>query len=261
MYLILKALSVLTLAEAIALVALFFDTPIQKWILVALGAFKRGRGPLVVKAVCLSLIAVFLYSFCSSFLIIHRYGVYSDPIPFASRLNLTCHIAQALLAGFSIFASVMINKTYNLIKEHRSLGEMIKAEQKHLMDTESCMAMQRCSLLRNVTALTEQMKKLEFNSRVETKRVEVANARALALKNHFDELHLKYDELLEYNQTIQNQLQCINPELQNNKHSDEIRCNMLFDNEAEATNWCRQYLFPDSHSLPSPRHRRSVEGS
>lgn len=153
----------------------------------------------------------------------------------------------------------MINKTYNLIKEHRSLGEMIKVEEKCLEDTKSIMEKQQCTLLRDVTALTEQMKKLEFNSQVEAKRVEVANARALALKNHFDELHLKYDELLEYNQTIQNQLQCINPELQNNKHSVEKRCNVLFDNEAEATNWYRQYLFPDSPSLPSPRHRRPID--
>ncbi|KAK4354100.1 hypothetical protein RND71_026294 [Anisodus tanguticus] len=166
--------------------------------------------------------------------------------------------------GFSLFAWMVLDKVHPVIMENISVRKTIKAEEIMLQERKLHMEDHRKVLQSEVAELTAKMKKLKMDYQIKANKARAVGAIVSELKNQFEEFHLKYDCLFDYNQTLRNQLQSINHEVQ--KIDESNGCSNFenngkcvdFENVTETATKCGEYLSTATQSSSSPRHRRPI---
>ncbi|OIT03436.1 PREDICTED: uncharacterized protein LOC109225523 [Nicotiana attenuata] len=272
-YIVLFILASLILGETLVFFGIWSHISFQESIIVALSHIHKGKGPLVVRRMRILMFCVLLYWVYSTSVIFYSRWIFHGPINWRDDVALYLLILQASLLGFSLFAWMVLDKLHPVIMEHHSVRKIIKAEEILLQERKLLMEDHRSVLQGKIAELRAKMKKLETDCKMKATRAQAAGAIVLKLKNQFEELHLKYDRLLEYNQTLRNQLQSISHEVQIIDESDgwsnlkiKLGCptlenngqNVDFENVMEAATKYGEYLVSVTQSLSSPRHRRRI---
>lgn len=168
------------------------------------------------------------------------------------------------------------------MRARTSLKRISKVEEKQLENWKHIIAVQTRKLESEIGELREGIKELESEYLRKSSDAEAREAVVSDLKKQSEGFNLEYDRVLEYNQTLRNQLQSIDQSLLENKQElsiwtglkDSIMrdgLNLLSpwriqepetnsseefsDNKSSATNRCYQPLLSGTSAPSSPRHR------
>lgn len=169
------------------------------------------------------------------------------------------------------------------MRESGSLKKIIKAEEKQLEVRRHFVTVQVHELENEVARLRARIKRLESECQRKTYEANAKEAIVLALKKQSEGFNLEYDRLLEYNQTLRNQLQSIDQILLKDEEetgwtgfkasivrdglnlipwdiqeANKSRAEVCSDNEVVTTNQYHKLLLSGSPSPSSPRHRRPI---
>lgn len=163
-----------------------------------------------------------------------------------------------------------------------SLKKILKVEEKQLEDWKHIIAVQARELENEIGKLRAGLKELESEYLRKSSEAEAKEAVVSDLKKQSEGFNLEYDRVLEYNQTLCNQLQSIDLSLLEDKQEtsgwtglkDSImrdglnllspwriqepennRSEEFSDNKSVATNRCYQPLLSGTSAPASPRHR------
>ena len=94
------------LLEAAVIVSLLFKTPLRKLVLMGLDCLKQGRGPIVVKTVCATILVVLLTTVNSILQITrHRDDETPDLTP-TDQVLFSKHLLEASLMGTMLSPSL-----------------------------------------------------------------------------------------------------------------------------------------------------------
>lgn len=202
--------------EVAMIIIMLFKTPLRKLEIMSLDRVKRGRGPLVVKTVGMTVLIVFMSS-VYSMVKIQRRSLDAGVLDPTDQLLFSKHLLEVSLMGFSLILSLMIDRLHHYIRELRQLRKGMEAAKKQNRAVEDG----RSNEIKNLEAanndLKEKIRSLESDSATKAKTLQAAEANALALRKQSEGFLLEYDRLLEENQNLRNQLQSIDQML---SHSD-----------------------------------------
>ncbi|CAM0910560.1 unnamed protein product [Alopecurus aequalis] len=206
-------------AEAALATALIFRTPVRKLAMLALDRLKRGRGPVMVRTVAVTVLVVLASSLHSMTKIHGHAGAGELDAPGAlsptDQVLLARHLLEASLMGYILYLALVIDRLHNYIREIRGLKKNLEAVSKQNKtlqegkfgssddddDDESK------PHKKDIASLNEEIKKLKLQLKEKKKDVKDAEAKALAAKTQSEGLMLKYDRLLEDNKHLLDQVQ------------------------------------------------------
>ncbi|KAM7498311.1 hypothetical protein LguiA_022725 [Lonicera macranthoides] len=254
------------LVEAALILFLFFKTDIRDPLLQTLDALKQGKGPLILKTFAVFFLAVLLSGVYCVFKIRHR-SIQAGSIDLTDQVVLSEKLLQASLAGILLFLCVVIDRLHQLIREEASLKNVIKAENKQLEKRKIHIDTQLEAFQREIAKLKPKIAVLEHEHQTKTDKAMAAELTVSSLKEKAETLYIEYDRLLDYNQTLRNQLQSIDEvllkddqtkglsTLRSNESSREV---VGFENELVTSSRCDRVLFSGSSPTSSPRHRKPI---
>ncbi|KAI4371147.1 hypothetical protein MLD38_019413 [Melastoma candidum] len=204
------------LLESSLILFLLFKTPLRKLSILSLDRLKRGRGPVVVKTVCGTLL-VLLGSGVRSMAKIRGRGSDDSPVGPTDQVLMARHMLETTLLGAILFLALMIDRLHHYIRElrlRRKGMEAAKTAGRGLEDgkANSLEDIKR-SLEEETRALREKVECLEADLAAKAKDVNTAKASAIALRKQSEGFLLEYDRLLEENQNLRRQLQVLDRRL------------------------------------------------
>lgn len=162
---------------------------------------------------------------------------------------------------------MVIDRLHQLIREEASLKNIIKAENKQLKKRKIHIDTQLEAFQREIDKLKPKIAILELEQETKTNKAVAAELTVSSLKEKAETLYIEYDRLLDYNQTLRNQLQSIDEVLLKDDQtkglstlrSNESRREIVgFENELVTTSRCDQVLFSGSSPTSSPRHQKPI---
>ncbi|KAI3461853.1 hypothetical protein Pfo_018516 [Paulownia fortunei] len=186
--------------------------PLRELVLKGLDEVKTRRATVLTIA---GTIFVILLSNLFSILKIQNKGAKHGAMTPMDQVLWRTNLLEATLMGFSLFLGFLIDRMHHymrkLIKLRSSTGvskqefERVEREKLQLKEKEEKAAGEVKRLQKEVSGLTENLKKLKLESAEKDKQVETAEAHVTALQKQAADLLLEYDRLLEDNQNLQNQ--------------------------------------------------------
>ncbi|XP_031117276.1 uncharacterized protein LOC116020861 [Ipomoea triloba] len=115
-----QPLYTLVFSEVAILLLLLFKTPLRNPLVMLLGRFKRGRGPVIAKTAGGTLFMVLISIF------------YNMSRIKTDHLLLANHLLEASLLGFSLFLAMMIDRIHYYIKELQTMRKDLEAATKQI---------------------------------------------------------------------------------------------------------------------------------
>ncbi|KAL4558377.1 hypothetical protein LXL04_036576 [Taraxacum kok-saghyz] len=125
------------------------------------------------------------------------------------------HLLEASLMGFSLYLGFLIDRMHHhlqkLINLRKNGGsskkevEKLEAEKLQLKEKEEKSKEELNRMQKEISSLSESLKKLKLESKEKDKKIEVAEAHVVSLQKQSADLLLEYDRLLEDNQNLQAQ--------------------------------------------------------
>ncbi|XAR53801.1 hypothetical protein NMG60_11022486 [Bertholletia excelsa] len=214
-----QLLFTLIFAEMALIVVFVFKTPLRKLAIMGLDRVKRGRGPIILKTVAMTVFVVMMSSVYSMMKIQKRWIDDGDLNP-TDQVLLAKHLLEASLMGFSLFLGLVIDRLHHYIRElriRRKSMEVAKKQNQAFEDGKLGAAKEIKAMEEEITTLRTKVSELESELKTRTKEANNAEASALALKKQSDGFLLEYDRLLEENQNLRSQLQSLDRKV---SHSD-----------------------------------------
>jgi B-cell receptor-associated protein 31 len=198
--------------EATMIALLLFKTPLRKLVIMALDRLKRGRGPLMVKTVAVTLVIV-LSSSVYSMINIQKRGIEdAAAVNPTDQVLMAKHLLEATLMGAVLFLALMIDRLHHYIRElriRRKSMEAVKKQMRGSEDVKTATSEETKSMEERASKLREEVVRLESELKSKNKEVGVAEANVSALRKQSEGFLLEYDRLLEENQNLRNQLQSV----------------------------------------------------
>ncbi|XP_078439577.1 B-cell receptor-associated 31-like protein [Wolffia australiana] len=204
--------------EACLIVLLLVKTPFRKLLMLGIDRLKRGRGPVAVRTLAVTVFVVFASSVSSLVKIRRR----SAGIEGVLGLNPTDqvlwsrYLLESSLIGLFLFLALIIDRMHGHVRELRVLKKGMKTvtqQSRMAEDTRKKVDEQLKAKEREIILLNEKISKMESDSELRIKEVKSAEANALALRKQSEGFLLEYDRLLEENQSLRDQLQSIDLQL------------------------------------------------
>ncbi|EXB37876.1 hypothetical protein L484_011937 [Morus notabilis] len=233
--------------EMVLILTLIFKTPLRQLVLMALDKVKRGRGPVMVKTIAITVFLLFVVSVCSFVNIQNHITEAGGGINPTDQVLMAKHLLEASLMGFQLeiimnfpnlyvegshlgFASITaimkdyaiiasVYKNYRLhhyIRELRILRKTMEAAKKQNRGHENGKNGNAAELKaseQDIAQLKATIKKLESECKTKTEEAEAAEGKAEALKKQSEGFLMEYDHLLAENQNLRNQLESIDQSL------------------------------------------------
>ncbi|KAL5573358.1 hypothetical protein UlMin_022955 [Ulmus minor] len=211
-----ELLYMVVVAQMALILTLVFKTPLRKLVIMGLDKLKRGRGPLMVKTVAMTVFVVFLFSVYSMSKIRER-TIEAGIVNPTEEVLMAKHTLEASLMGFMLFLSLMIDRLHHYIRELRLLRKTIEAVKKQNRGNEDGKngSDELKALGEETATLRTKIKKLESECGTNAENAKAAEAKAEALRKQSEGLLMEYDHLLEENQNLRTQLQSIEQSLSN----------------------------------------------
>ncbi|KAF5804095.1 putative transcription factor bZIP family [Helianthus annuus] len=200
----------LILSEMALIVIFVFKTPLRKLVIMGLDKLKRGRAPIVVKAVGSTIFVVMMSTVYSVMQIHNRRNGDDGELTPTDQILAARHLLEASLMGFSLFLALMIDRLHHYIRElriRRKNMEAVKKQNRIIENGNNGSQDEVKALESELTALKEKVTHLESELEEKTKEASEAEAHANALKKQSEGFLLEYDRLLEDNQNLRAQLQ------------------------------------------------------
>uniref|UniRef100_A0A5B6Z8F9 Endoplasmic reticulum transmembrane protein n=1 Tax=Davidia involucrata TaxID=16924 RepID=A0A5B6Z8F9_DAVIN len=188
--------------------------PLRELVIKGLDQVKMGKGPATVKTIAGTMSVILLSNFFSIVKIQNKGAKLGTMTPMDQVLWRT-HLLEASLMGFSLFLGFLIERMHHYLRKliglrgtvgaSRQEVERVEKEKLQLKEKEEKATEEIKLLQKEISKLTENLKKLKLESEEKDKRVETAEAHVAALQKQSADLLLEYDHLLEDNQNLQNQ--------------------------------------------------------
>ncbi|KAE9585621.1 hypothetical protein Lal_00010126 [Lupinus albus] len=191
--------------EIFVILSFIFKTPMRKVVIIMLGKVKRGRGPVVVKTVVVTLVVVLCSSFYTMFKIKNRSTLQFGVVNPTEQVLIFKHILEASLLGFVLFLSLMIDRLHYYIRElmiQRKTMGAAKKQSTNFGDGKN-------ALKEEIVTLKPEVQNLESECEVKGNKVKALEAELEALKKQSEGFLIKYDRLLEDNQNLRIQLESV----------------------------------------------------
>lgn len=209
-------------AEMALILTLIFKTPLRKLVIMSLDKIKRGRGPVMVKTVAMTVFVVLVFSLYSMAKIQNR-TIEAGAVNPTDQVLMAKHMLEASLMGFLLFLSLMIDRLHHYIRELRLLRKTMEAAKKQNRGHEDGKnAEELTTLEQDMATLRGRIKKLESECETKTGDAKVAEAKVEALRKQSEGLLMEYDHLLEENQNLRNQLESIDQNLSQSDNKKSI---------------------------------------
>lgn len=197
-------------SEMAVILLLLFKTPLRKLIIMGLDRLKRGTGPIVLKTVAgviFTMMSITAYSV---------WNIKSRPIETINpteQIILARSILEASLMGFSLFLSFMVDKLHHYIRELRLLRKTMVAAEKQNRATDDGKSSEELKVLGDeISKMKAKMKQLEAECEAKEHDIKSSEANSVALKNQSEGFMNEYNDLLEQNRHLRDQLQSIHRE-------------------------------------------------
>ncbi|XP_047338129.1 uncharacterized protein LOC124941819 [Impatiens glandulifera] len=198
------------LLAGMSILLLLLSSATRKPVAIAIDRAKRRHNFRVVSITVLSNLLVLLVYNIYSIIVKSQYRFSdSNPIDPTDQLIITEKLLAASLLGFLLFLYVVICNLHVIIIDWCSVEEITQAEQKQLAER-NFFDRERLKVTKDkITALKSQMRILEYILESRNEMIKSAEAEVSTLRKQYEDVNMKYDELIEYNETIRNQLQCM----------------------------------------------------
>lgn len=187
--------------------------PLRELVMKGLDQVKLRRATVLTIA---GTIFVILLSDLFSILKIQNKGTKHGAMTPMDQVIWRTNLLEATLMGFSLFLGFLIDRMDHylrkLIKLRSSTGvstqevERLEREKLQLKEKEEKAAGEVKQLRKEISGLTENLKKLKMETVEKDVKLETADAHVVALQKQAADLLLEYDRLLEDNQILQNKV-------------------------------------------------------
>lgn len=182
---------------------------------------KRGKGPIIMKTVSGTIFILFVTTVHSIIDATGRGDAEPGKLNPTDQIIMVRHLLDSSLMGFILFLELMIDRLHQYIRELgqlRKTMEVSKKQQTRTFDDGGNKKKNNGSMIDDndvtvansmadqITALKNQVEKLENVCAAKSDEAKSADAKAEALKKQCDELLMEYDRLLEDNQALKTQL-------------------------------------------------------
>ncbi|KAM7525246.1 hypothetical protein LguiA_015148 [Lonicera macranthoides] len=195
------------LGEMGLIVILVFKTPLRKVVIMGLDRVKRGRGPIVVKAIAGTVFVVMMSSLYNA-IKIRRLWIQEGDVNPTDQVLMARHLLEASLMGFALFLALMIDRLHHYIRELRLRRKNIEAVKKQNRAFEDGRSELK-ALEEETTTLRAKINILELEVEAKKNEAGTAEANADSLKKRSEGFLLEYDRLLEDNQNLHSQLEAL----------------------------------------------------
>ncbi|WOL14183.1 B-cell receptor-associated protein 31-like [Canna indica] len=195
-------------AEVVVVVALLFKTPFRKLVILGLDRLKRGRGPNMVKVVVCIMVA-FLSSSLYSMAQIRSRSEKAGALTPIDQVLMNDYLLGASLMGYSLLLALIIDRLHHYVRELRALRKNMEVVMKQNKGLEEAKSGDEIKSRDTLASLNEQIKQLKLELEERINAAKAVNVKVEALKKQNEDLLLKYDRILEDNQSLRNLLQSI----------------------------------------------------
>ncbi|XP_006340009.1 uncharacterized protein [Solanum tuberosum] len=203
---------VLCLESMVAFLLMVKIGPLRELVMKCLDQVKMRKGTVLTIAGTIS--AILVSNFISIIKIQNKGAKIGTMTPMDQVLWRT-NLLEATLMGFSLFLGFLIDRMHHYLRKlivlRSSAGsskkefERLEKEKLQLKEKADKAAEEIKLSQKQLSSLTETLKKVKLESEEKDKRVETAEAHVAALQKQAADLLLEYDRLLEDNQNLQNQ--------------------------------------------------------
>ncbi|KAK4731753.1 hypothetical protein R3W88_024741 [Solanum pinnatisectum] len=203
---------VLCLEGMVAFLLMVKIGPLRELVMKCLDQVKMRKGTVLTVAGTISAI---LFSNFISIIKIQNKGAKIGTMTPMDQVLWRTNLLEATLMGFSLFLGFLIDRMHHYLRKlivlRSSAGsskkefERLEKEKLQLKEKADKAAEEVKLSQKQLSSLTETLKKVKLESEEKDKRVETAEAHVAALQKQAADLLLEYDRLLEDNQNLQNQ--------------------------------------------------------
>ncbi|KAK6780338.1 hypothetical protein RDI58_022522 [Solanum bulbocastanum] len=203
---------VLCLEGMVAFLLMVKIGPLRELVMKCLDQVKMRKGTVLTIA---GTIAAILFSNFISIIKIQNKGAKIGTMTPMDQVLWRTNLLEATLMGFSLFLGFLIDRMHHYLRKlivlRSSAGsskkefERLEKEKLQLKEKADKAAEEVKLSQKQLSSLTETLKKVKLESEEKDKRVETAEAHVAALQKQAADLLLEYDRLLEDNQNLQNQ--------------------------------------------------------
>ncbi|XP_055812998.1 uncharacterized protein LOC129882643 [Solanum dulcamara] len=203
---------VLCLEGMVAFLLMVKIGPLRELVMKCLDQVKMRKGTVLTIAGTISAI---LFSNFISIIKIQNKGAKIGTMTPMDQVLWRTNLLEATLMGFSLFLGFLIDRMHHYLRKlivlRSSAGsskkefERLEKEKLQLKEKADKAAEEIKLSQKQISSLTETLKKVKLESEEKDKRVETAEAHVAALQKQAADLLLEYDRLLEDNQNLQNQ--------------------------------------------------------
>lgn len=204
---------VLCLEGMVAFLLMVKIGPLRELVMKCLDQVKMRKGTVLTIAGTISAI---LFSNFVSIIKIQNKGAKLGTMTPMDQVLWRTNLLEATLMGFSLFLGFLIDRMHHYLQKlivlRSSAGsskkefERLEREKLQLKEKTDKAAEEIKLSQKEISSLTETLKKVKLESEEKDKRVETAEAHVAALQKQAADLLLEYDRLLEDNQNLQNQV-------------------------------------------------------
>lgn len=203
---------VLCLEGMVAFLLMVKIGPLRELVMKCLDQVKMRKGTVLTIAGTISAI---LFSNFISIIKIQNKGAKIGTMTPMDQVLWRTNLLEATLMGFSLFLGFLIDRMHHYLRKlivlRNSAGsskkefERLEKEKLQLKDKADKAAEEIKLSQKEISSLTETLKKVKLESEEKDKRLDTAEAHVAALQKQAADLLLEYDCLLEDNQNLQNQ--------------------------------------------------------
>jgi len=194
-------------SEMAVILLLLFKTPLRKLVIMGLDRLKRGTGPLVVKTVAG---VIFVMMSITAYSVSEIKGRPIETINPTDQIILARNILEASLMGFLLFLSFMLDRLHHYIRELRLLRKTMVAAEKQNRASDDGKSPEELKVLNGeISKLRAKTKQLETECEAKENEIKSSEANAVALKNQSEGFMNEYNDLLEQNRHLRDQIQSI----------------------------------------------------
>jgi len=194
-------------SEMAVILLLLFKTPLRKLVIMGLDRLKRGTGPLVVKTVAG---VIFVMMSITAYSVSEIKGRPIETINPTDQIILARNILEASLMGFLLFLSFMLDRLHHYIRELCLLRKTMVAAEKQNRASDDGKSPEELKVLNGeISKLRAKTKQLETECEAKENEIKSSEANAVALKNQSEGFMNEYNDLLEQNRHLRDQIQSI----------------------------------------------------
>ncbi|XP_009775442.1 uncharacterized protein LOC107788858 [Nicotiana tabacum] len=203
---------VLCLEGMVAFLLMVKIGPLRELVMKCLDQVKMRKGTVLTIA---GTIAAILFSNFISIIKIQNKGAKLGTMTPMDQVLWRTNLLEATLMGFSLFLGFLIDRMHHYLRKlivlRNNAGsskkefESLEKEKLQFKEKADKAAEEMKQSQKEISSLTESLKKVKLQLEQKNKLVETAEAHVAALQKQAADLLLEYDRLLEDNQNLQNQ--------------------------------------------------------